>query len=831
VSISGLSTSPISNDAEFCSTNGSKEADAVQSSSQNDTSSILTKDVDLRQKAAEERYSEQMAELEKAEEDLRLKEELYKHEDEAMLEKLTAQNSFIEKLDVQKVQLICFIEAQQHAVPAGFETSLSTSLFRSEGNLNEVSDGWQEQMYPSVPRAVSSATGRLLTTSRRRSLEDNSPVNGTACPDSTDFTSQPAGFKSKQHCRGMLAQTGKVDQKAAPAQRTVTESPSDLCLLPELSLPWRLLSDDVHIKSRSASAPLLSEEASTSPLSDETRSILLRRLARSPSPRTGQLSSLSLVSVPESIHEEREESPFSGRLSFSEVDIRRHQFASSINRNRWSLDEAHLSGENTAASFRCLAGSNQDVVITDSGLPSSPEAGRLDSSVSCDMNTAMKQKEKASKQSDESKSLGKPRPSILQKIGATLTSLTRRQDTKLASVNKQTPILSLQSKNSHQQSDTGIACNSHSKYAGKAKVQANASFGKKATTDQSKSKSKQPVIGVSQRHLSTSKSRSPSDSVEKKTKSASSALDKSTVPAKMRESFRSFRKRLKLTAEKGLRRKSDDIPVEIFLPKPKVVKSSKDCHDLCVVEEQMDNAADDSCVSGEVMSWHMSSDVDWRGEWTGVFGVPPLGGNMKSQTMKGCDDDSQFSDDSLNDNKNNNSYYQAPGLHYMGITGPAYDGQCFLPFFQESSENAKCDDGSFSDDSLAEDVSSCSANTSVKELGQKPTAVLLPCNTCSGSPVAAVPCIVSNESVTSDNRQLETSVCGLINQRIVESEEHSALYSGDEAVYKQCGQTGVLAASDLQIVPVLREYATPHTGAFTATHHLSDDNTSTLAAG
>lgn len=43
-----------------------------------------------------------MTELKKAEEDLLLKEESYRHEDEARLEKLTAQNSFVEKLDVQK---------------------------------------------------------------------------------------------------------------------------------------------------------------------------------------------------------------------------------------------------------------------------------------------------------------------------------------------------------------------------------------------------------------------------------------------------------------------------------------------------------------------------------------------------------------------------------------------------------------------------------------------------------------------------------------------------------------------------------------------------------
>jgi len=799
MSVVGLSTSSTSSDAESSLTNSCKEADAVQSSSGNDT--LVTKDVDLRQKEAEEKYLEQMAELKKAEEDLRLKEELYKHEDEAMLERLTAQNSFIEKLDVQKVQLMYFIEAQQQPVPAALETSLSTGLCHSDGHLNEVADGWQEQMYPQIQRAVFSASGRLLTTSGRKNLEGITPLNGTTCPGTTNFTFQPVGFKAKQHCSGMLTQTGKSDHKAGP----------------ELSVPWRSVSDNVRVKSRSTSAPRLSDEASASVLSDETQSVILGRLARSPSPRTSHLSSLSLVSVPESIHEEHEESPLSGRLSVSEVDIRRHQFASCINRNRWSFDEVHLSGQNAAASIRCLTGSNQDVVITDSGLPSSPEAGHLDSS---DMNATMKPKEKASKQPDAAKSLGKPRSNILQKIGATLTSLTRRQDT------KQTPVLSHQTKVSHQQSDTGVASSSRLKHADKAKVRANANSGKRPAVVQSKSRSKQPLSGVSKGHLGTSKGLSPSDSVEKRNKPASGAQDKSTMPAKVRESFRSFRERLKLTAGKGLRRKSGDIPVEIFLPKSKVVESSEDLHDLCAAEEQRCSAAVDACLDSEVMNWHMSDDVDWRNQWTGVFGFPHV---KELEPMKGVDDDSQFSDDSLN-GKKNSSYDQAAGLHYGSIVGPAYDGQCFLPFFQESLENGNCDDGSFSEDSLAEDVSGFSADTAVKELGQKPTAVLLPCNTRDTSPASASACVIQNVSNTSDNRLFETSTVGLINQDIVESEEHSAFYTGDEAVYKQCRQTEVLPVSELQIAPVLRDRTALQTGTVTSAHPLNDDNTSVLAA-
>jgi len=797
-------------DPECSFTDGSN---AVLSSG-NDTLLLLTKDFELRQKAVEEKYSEQMAELKKAEEDIHLKEEFYRQEDEARLEKLTAQNSFVEKLDVRKVQLMYFIEVQQQSAPAGFDISPSTSLFHSEGHLNEVCDGWLEKMYPTMPRTVSSASGRLLTTSKYRSLKDNATLNGTVCPDSTSFTA-----KNKQHYSGKLTQTGEIDQKVVPDQRTASESLSDLCLSTELSTPWRLLSDNPDVKSRSASAPHLSDEASASLLSDdETRSILLSRLARSPSPRATQLSSVSLVSVPESIHEEQEESPIYGRLSVSEVDIRRHQFPCSDNRIRRSLDEEDLSGQNTASSIRCLTGSNQDVVITDSGLPSSPEAGHLDSSESCYMNATVKRKAKASKQTGVLKSSGKSEPGILQKISATLTSLTRRQDTKSVSAKKQTPASSLQS---HQQSDTGVLCDSRNKSTGKAKIQANATSGIKPAIVQSKYKLKQPLSAVPKRYLRATKGRLLSDAAEKKIKSDTNVQDKLTMPAKMRESFRSFRQRLKLTAGKGQKRKSGDIPVEIFLQKSKVADVSEDSHDLCAVEEQTYNAVANACLSDEALSQH----IDWTEEWTDRFGVVTRKGDEKElKTMKGCDDDGQFSDDSLSgQNLTNNSYCQAAELYYGHVTGPVYDGQYFLPYVQESVQpthlDAISDGGSFSEDSLAEDVVSCCAGAAVKELGQKPTAVLLPCSTRSVSPTSAVPCITHHEN----NR--------LMNQDIVESEEQSALCTRDEAVYKPCRQTVILPASDLQIAPVMRDHTALPTGTYVAAHSLDDDSTSPSAAG
>jgi len=801
--VSVLGSLAACSEAELSLTQSSEEADAGQSS-------ILTEDVDLRQKATDEKYTEQLAELKRAEEDLRMKEELYKHEDEAMLEKLTAHSSFIEKLDVRKVQLMYFIESQAAPPAGGLETSMSASLCRSEGQLSEFSDDcWQEQAC--LPRSVFSASGRLLTTSKHGGVECNPAQNGATCwTNSTNFTAQLDGFESrpKQHCGRVLTQAGKIDQEA------IEESSSDLGFLPELSVPWRLLSDDV--KSRSASAPRLSDEASSaSLLSDETRTILLRRLARSPSPRTCQLSSLSLVSVPESIHEEREESPLSGRLSVSEVDIRRHQFAVSNSRDRWSLDEAHLSGQNTAASIRCVTGSKQDVVITDSGLPSSPEAGRLDSSVSSDMNAVVKRKQEASKQFDVTKSLRKPGPSILQKIGATLTSLTRRQ---LVSSKKQTPVSSQQSSVSHPRSDVRMACNNRFISVGKTKVQGNSAL--KADADQSKSKSKQPVRNMSKMRLSTYKGRTPSDTAEKKNKSASRAQDKSTMPAKVRESFRSFRKRLKLTAEKGLRRKSDDISVEIFLPKRKVVESSEDCRDLCAAEEQTD-----TCISDEVTSWNISTDADWRDQLTGVFRLPHDVQNL--EITDGCDDDGGlFSDDSLNGRKNV-FYDETAGLGYEDIVGPAYDDHCFLPFFQQDlSKNTNCDDGSFSEDSLAEDAAGCSTK---KELGQKPTSVLLPWyNAGNASPVS----IATRGTGPRVNRQFEASIHDLISRDIVESKGQSALCSGIEEAYDQCEQTGALTASGLEIASVSRVRATPQTtGALiAATECMTDDITSASAA-
>ena len=808
-------------DAEVTVTDGSKRDDAECSFSGNDALLELTKDVERRQKAVEEKYSEQMAKLKKAEEDLRVKEELYKHEDEARLEKLSAQNSFVEKLDVRKVQLMYFIEAQQKAVPAGFEISPSTSLFHSEGHLNEVCDGFNDKMQPQMPRTVSSASGRLLTTSKHRSLKDNPTQNGTTFPNSTSFTPQSAGYNSKQHHSRMLTVTSKNDGKPAAVQRSAFERPSNLCTSTGLFAPLRLLSDDPDIKSKSASAPHLSDEtASASLISDETRSVLLSRLVRSPSPRNTRLSSVSLASVPESIHEEHEESPIYGRLSVSEVDIRHHEFSSSDDRNRWSLDEEHLCGQNTAASIRCTAGSDEGAVITDSGLPSSPEAVHLDSSVSCDINTTVKQKVKPSKQSGVVKSLKKSEAGILQKIGATLTSLThRRQDTKTTSVKKQTPVVSSQSKVSHQQSDTGVVSDTHDKCMGEAKIQTNANGGKKTTINHSKCKSKQPLSAMQKRFVKTSKGRLPSDSAEKKDKSASKVQDKPTMPAKVRESFRSFRQRLKLTAEKSLKRKPGDIPVEIFLPKPKVVEGSEDSRDLCAIEKQTYKAAGDACLSGEIMSQHMSSDIDWTHQWTDRFGVVPHNADANQMiSMKVCDDDGQFSDDSLNGHKNN-SYRNVAGLSYGHVIGQVYDNQYFFPYVQESVQtafsDANSDDCSFSEDSLAEDMSSCSAGTAPTELGQKPTAVLLPCNTRSASPASTVACIAYHESETRHN------------QDIVESEEHSALCTSDEAVYKQCMQTGILPTTDLQVAPVSRD----NTALQTETLHLNIDSTSASDAG
>ena len=773
---------------------------------------IQTKDVELLQKVVEEKYSEQMAELKKAEEDLRLKEELYRHEDEARLEKLTAQNSFVEKLNVQKVQLMCFIEAKQQSVPTGL-------MSRSEGHLDEVCDGWQDQLYSPMPRTVCSASGRLLTSSKHNSLTDNPALNGTTYPG---FTAQPDGYKSKPHYDSALTQNGKIDRRAVHLQRTAFESSLDLCLPSELSVPWRLLSDDPDTKSRSASAPRLSDESSASSLSDETRSVLLSQLVRSSSPRATQLSTVSLASVPESVHEEHEESPVYGRLSTSEVDIRRHQFPTVDTRNRRSLDEEYLSGPNSAASIRCLTGSNQDVVITDSGLPSSPEAGRLDSSMSCDMNTTVKQKTKVSKQSGVLKSLRKSEPGILQKIGATLTNLTRRQDTKSSSVKKQTTVLPVQSvvSKQQQQSDPGVVHDSRSKCAGKAKIQVNTNDSRKTTTDQSKNTSKQTVSAVPKRYLSTSKGTLPA---EKKSKSSFSVQDKPTMPAKVRESFRSFRKRLKLTAEKGQKGKSGDIPVEIFLPKPKVAEGDEDGRDLCAVEKQSDNAAVDTCLIDEFISQHVFSDTGWTYEWTGRFEENHRGSEKQS---KSCDDEGQFSDDSLNGQKTDYDC-QAAGFHYGHMIGPVDDGQYFLPYVQEPIQPAcldvNSDDGSFSEDSLTEDVSSCSAAAGLRELGQNPSAAQLPCNSHSASPTSAVACTAHHKSETRHNQ--------LINEDIVDSEGHHALCASEEAVYNQCGLAEILPTPVLKIAPVSRGHTEIQTGTFSATHHLIEDNISALAAG
>jgi len=783
--------------------------DSERSYGGNDTSQILANDIEIQQKVIEENYSEQMAELKKAEEDLRSKEELYKQEDEARLEKLTAQNSFVEKLDVRKVQLMYFIEAQQQSV-----SQLSMHLSLSEGHLNEVGDGLQEQMHPTMTRTVSSASGRLLTSARRSSLKDNLGLNGTMCPDTTTFQTVPIDLKNKQRYRRMLMQTGVTSQKAVPA----FESPSDLCLLPEFSVPWRLLSDDPDAKSRSASAPRLSDEASASSLSDEMQLpiTLFHRFARSPSPRTTQLSNLSLVSVPESIHEEHEESPVSGRLSVSDVDIRRHQFASDDTRNRWSLDEEKLSGQSTAASIRCLTRSNQDVVITDSGLPSSPEAGRLDLSVPSDTTAIKKGKEKTLKQRDVPKSLDKSESGILQKIGATLASLTRRQ------ITKQKPVSSVNSRSRHQHSDAGETRDSHPKHAAKSKDQANANGSKKLATSQSKTKSKDLLSIMPKRSVNTSKSRSPPHSAVKQNKSALTVPDRPKVPAKVRESFRSFRKRLKLTAEKSLKSKSGDIPVEIFLPKPKVVESREDACSQCVIEEQTYSAEVGSCISDEMVLQHVSSDIDWRDHGLDRFGVLSGIDVTTVESRKGCDDDCQFSDDSLN-NEESSSYYQQAQLHYEQMTGQVDGGQYFRPYVEESIwpafSDANSHDGSFSEDSLAEGGST---DAGLNEPDDKPVAAVVPYDARAVYPVTFTARI---ENETGDNSQPETSVP----EPIIQPEEHD---ESDDDVCQWHSQTGISRspACDLQVASLLASHAPVPTDTFTADHRLVGDDTSDSAA-
>jgi len=805
LSVVGLSSSSLG--AEFGFSGGPE-----RTCSGDNTSVIPTSDIEIQQKAVEENYLEQMSELKKAEEDLHMKEELYKQEDEARLEKLTAHNCFVEKLDVRKVQLMYFIEAQQQS-----PSQLSTHLSRSDGHLNEVCDGLEEQMHPSMTRAISSASGRLLATARHKSLKDNPALNGTTYPDTTTSRAVPVGFRNKQHYKRMLMQTGMIAQKAVSAQRTVFESPSDLCLF---SLPWRLLSDYPDVKSKSASAPRLSDDVSSSSLSEEMQlpQALLHQLARSPSPRTTQLSNLSLVSVPESIHEEHEESPVSGRLSISDVDIRRHHFASDDTRNRWSLDEEQLSGQSTAASIRCLTGSNQDVVVTDSGLPSSPEAGRLDSSVLSDTVTPEKRKEKALKQPDcQTKSLGKPESGILQKIGATLASLTRRQ------VTKQKPVLSVSSKNSHEQSDAAVTRDNRPKHADKLKVQAGANGSKKLPTNQLKSKSKELLSVRPTRSVNTSKSRSSSHATVKKNKSASSAQDKPKVPAKVRESFCSFRKRLKLTAIKSVKSKSGDIPVEIFLPKPKVVESNEATHDMCAVEEQTRSAE----IDGEMVVQHISDDIDWSNQCSDRFGVLVGINEMNLETREGCDADFLFSDDSLND-KNSSSYYQHAEFHYEQMTEQANNGQYFVPcrqpFIQPTFSDAISDDGSFSEDSLAEDGLGGSTDEGLNEMDHNLTTAVVPCDTSAVYPPSADTFTGHGENRTNDNRQPETSSPG----PIIEPQEHSD--SGDEAVCRQHEQTGILPTSDLQVSSVLSGHTPFPTGAFIAAHHFAGDSTSASTA-
>jgi len=789
-----------------------------------DSSIILTKEIELQQRVLEETYSEHVSDLKKAEEDLRLKEELYRREDEARLEKLSAQNSFVEKLDVRKVQLMYFIDAQQQLALSGFETPLSTSMSHSEGDLNAVCDGWQERMYSAAARTVSSASGRLLASSKN--AVGKPLVNGVTYPNAVDFSgeSQSEWFKNGHEFRRLSTCNGVIDHKTLPVRRNVFYSTSDFAQ--KLAVPWRLLSDDPDAKSKSASAPRLSDEASTSSQSDETLSRSLLLSARSPSPpRTTQLSSLSLVSVPESIHEEREESPVSSRLSISEVDIRRRQFASAAdNKTRWSLDDEQLSRQNTAASVRRLTGNNQDVVITDSGLPSSPEAGHLNSSVPCDVNAAKQLKEKASGHREVKKSSDKPEPGILKKIGATISSLTRRQHTKSEPVKSESGRFSLSSKVSRQKTDTSSLRESHPSHVDKAKIQASAS--KKLAADQSASKSKQSSNAKPHRYLKTFRGRS-SVVAERKQKPVSDVDGKPTVPAKVRESFRSFRKRLKLTADRSAKTQSGDIPVEIYLPKPKEMDGRKDGHnELYATELQKCNVAGNSCLNGDVVIQHMSSDGP---QWTGGFELLLGADTMKFGTANGCVDDGPFSDDSLNGQISSSG--QAVEFPLRHIIGPVCDDQ-FRFSREQTSAQSPCfhtnsDDDSFSEDSLAEDVSTGSADAAVKDDDQKLLAVLLQQNYDDVSSFSAVEYTACIESEISRSRQLGK---GFISHDVLEPQEQSGWC--DDSVYQQNGQSGVFSTSNVPphatSVPK-DDSALNQTGSFIA-DHLSSGGTSTSAA-
>jgi hypothetical protein len=303
-------------------------------------------------------------ELDAKEQSLKKMEEKYRHEDESRLESLSTQVNFVEKLACRKTQLIYYIEEHERAMIPQFETSLPlpSSLSLSESCLNQIDDrysfGDSRQRFPS---------------SGRFSVEKSQVFDAAA----------PLKLSADRGRRRVQAAAQRQYQWR---QQSSVDSLSEE--LPDMTRQTFQDSSSV----RSSSAPPLSDDSNPC-RSHETPEVVMRQLTRSPSPRLRH-STLSLISVPESIDEEMEDVLLTSRFSVSDLDIRPLVSkdvtrVSSSGRVRWSMDERILTSRHVAApramsiATPCtdrgyLSGSQQEVMVNDGA--SSSSSGQSDRS-------------------------------------------------------------------------------------------------------------------------------------------------------------------------------------------------------------------------------------------------------------------------------------------------------------------------------------------------------------------------------------------------------------------------------------------------------------------
>jgi hypothetical protein len=338
----------------------SASASAAATANSQDKAVETSPEVDENFKQKMQHWEERDDELAAREQSLKKMEENYRHEDESRLESLSAQVNFVEKLACRKTQLIYYIEEHERAMYPQFETSLPlpNSLSLSESCLNQIDD-----------RYSFSDSRQRFPSSARFSVEKSQVFDATA----------PMKLSADRGRRRVQATTNLGQRQYQWRQQSSVDSLSEE--VPDITR--QMFQDSSSV--RSSSAPPLSDDSNPS-RSRETPEVVTRQLTRSPSPRLRH-STLSLISVPESIDEEMEDVLLTSRFSVSDLDIRPMitrdmTKVSSSGRVRWSMDERYLASRAVAPprtmsiATSCtdrgyLSGSQQEVLVNDGTSSSS----------------------------------------------------------------------------------------------------------------------------------------------------------------------------------------------------------------------------------------------------------------------------------------------------------------------------------------------------------------------------------------------------------------------------------------------------------------------------